>query len=75
MDRACEMPHIPYPTGRFFGVAIPRHFVPGYDRYVPPGHLAKARLGPSARAIDRDKFCLSLRHSGLTMTSTVKGLA
>ena len=23
-----------------FGVARPRHFVPGYDRTVPPGHLA-----------------------------------
>jgi hypothetical protein len=28
---------IPYPTGRFFGGRFPRHFVPGYDRTVPPG--------------------------------------
>jgi hypothetical protein len=26
----------PYPTGRLFGVGCPRHFVPGYDRTVPP---------------------------------------
>jgi hypothetical protein len=30
-------PIIPYPTGRFFGGAFPRHFMPGYDRVVPPG--------------------------------------
>src|ERR1700733_2085898 len=27
----------PYPTGRLFWVTISRHFVPGYDRTVPPG--------------------------------------
>ncbi len=26
-----------YPTGRFLEVAVSRHFVPGYDRTVPPG--------------------------------------
>src|ERR1700726_1673905 len=32
-------PITPCPTGRFFwGDACPRHFVPGYDRSVPPGH-------------------------------------
>ena len=30
-------PIIPYPTGRFFRGHFPRHFVPGYDRVVPPG--------------------------------------
>ena len=30
----------PYPTGRLFGWRRPRHFVPGYDRTVPPGHFA-----------------------------------
>jgi hypothetical protein len=30
-------PIIPYPTGRFFRGGFPRHFVPGYDRIVPPG--------------------------------------
>src|SRR6202040_2688051 len=30
----------PYPTGRLFGWRYPRHFVPGYDRTVPPGHFA-----------------------------------
>ena len=30
-----------YPTGRlFWGGAVPRHFVPGYNRTVPPGHFA-----------------------------------
>jgi hypothetical protein len=28
----------PCPTGRLFGVALSQHFVPGYDRTVPPGH-------------------------------------
>ncbi len=28
---------IPYPTERFFEGRFPRHFVPGYDRLVPPG--------------------------------------
>jgi hypothetical protein len=27
----------PYPTGRLFGWRCPMHFVPGYDRTVPPG--------------------------------------
>jgi hypothetical protein len=26
-----------YPTGQYFRGALPRHFVPGYDRTVPPG--------------------------------------
>jgi hypothetical protein len=31
----------PYPTGRnLWGGGCPRHFVPGYDRIVPPGHFA-----------------------------------
>src|SRR5580700_10140581 len=30
----------PYPTGRLLGWRCPRHFVPGYDRTVPPGHFA-----------------------------------
>ena len=39
-------PIIPSPTGRMLGVGCPRHFVPGYDRAVPPGHLPVA-LTPS----------------------------
>ena len=30
----------PYPAGRlFWGWRYPRHFAPGYDRTVPPGHF------------------------------------
>src|SRR5262249_54013564 len=31
-----------------FGVPCPRHFVPGYDRAVPPGHLPVALTPPYA---------------------------
>src|SRR6516225_837361 len=31
-----------------FGVRCPRHFVSGYDRAVPPGHLPVALTPPSA---------------------------
>src|SRR5271166_2493612 len=36
----------PYPTGRLgsLGWRCPRHFVPGYDRTVPPGHFATGSL-------------------------------
>jgi hypothetical protein len=34
-------PIIPYPTGRSFEGRFPRHFVPGYDRTVPPGQAEK----------------------------------
>jgi hypothetical protein len=33
----------PYPTGRLFLGALSRHFVPGYDRTVPPGQKAIGR--------------------------------
>jgi hypothetical protein len=36
----------PYPTGRlFWDRPGPRHFVPGYDRTVPPGHFANRLHG------------------------------
>ncbi|MBV8227246.1 MAG: hypothetical protein JO232_18870 [Verrucomicrobia bacterium] len=34
---------VPYGTA-LWGGAIPRHFVPGYDRAVPLGHFATASL-------------------------------
>jgi hypothetical protein len=34
-------------TGRFFGGALPRHFVPGYDHAVPPGQKPFAHRKPS----------------------------
>src|SRR6516165_10059856 len=43
-------PHRSYRTLRdgSFGVRCPRHFVPGYDRAVPPGHLPVALIPPDA---------------------------
>ena len=43
-------PHRSYRTLRdgSFGVRCPRHFVPGYDRAVPPGHLPVALTPPYA---------------------------
>ena len=35
-----SFPIIPYPTGRFFRGGFSRHFVPGYDQPVPPGHYS-----------------------------------
>jgi hypothetical protein len=32
----------PYPNGTAPCGAVPRHFVPGYDRTVPPGHSSQA---------------------------------
>jgi hypothetical protein len=43
----------PYPTGRFFGWRRPRHFVPGYNRTVPPGQKPFAHQsikGPRAKS-------------------------
>jgi hypothetical protein len=43
MDRFLEPARyrhtVPYGTG-FSGWRFPRHFVPGYDRTVPPGRFA-----------------------------------
>jgi hypothetical protein len=36
---ACPNQTVPYGTA-LLGWHYPRHFVPGYDRTVPPGHLA-----------------------------------
>jgi hypothetical protein len=33
---------IPCPKGRLAWARSPRHFVPGYDRAVPPAHFATA---------------------------------
>ena len=43
-------PHRSYRTLRdgSFGVRCPRHFVPGYDRAVPPGHWPVALTPPNA---------------------------
>ena len=45
----------PYPTGRLlWGGAVPRHFVLGYDRTVPPGHFAAGfirRIVPLSRPL------------------------
>ena len=47
----------PYPTGRlFWGGAFPRHFVPGYDRTVPPGHFATDFV-KSVRAKQEEDVC------------------
>jgi hypothetical protein len=45
-------PHRSYRTLRdgSFGVRCPRHFVPGYDRAVPPGHLPVALIPPYAHS-------------------------
>jgi hypothetical protein len=37
-------PIIPSLTGRGFSYEFSRHFVPGYDRSVPPGHLIGQRI-------------------------------
>ena len=39
------VPITPYPNGTVrFGARSPRHFVPGYDHAVPPGHFATSSL-------------------------------
>ena len=47
-------PILPYPTGRFFRGRSPRHFVPGYDRIVPPGHFKQALAREEDLKIERD---------------------
>jgi hypothetical protein len=48
-----------------FGRRCPRHFVPGYDRIVPPGHfataLAKCCGEMSGSAFHRENFKRNLR--------------
>jgi hypothetical protein len=39
----------PYPTGRLFGVALSRHFVPGYDRTGPSGTRGAKPFGAANR--------------------------
>ena len=39
--RTCANHTVPYGTA-LLGWRFPRHFVPGYDRTVPPGHYATA---------------------------------
>jgi hypothetical protein len=47
----------PYPTGRlFWGGAVPRHFVPGYDRTVPPGHISQQLLARRSTGAIRVPF-------------------
>jgi hypothetical protein len=38
---------VPYGTA-FLRGAVPRHFVPGYDRAVPPGHFATGTSYPGS---------------------------
>ena len=67
MERTCEIPTLNAPSpccldheshrapGRFFGDGCPRHFVPGYDRIVPPGHF-ETSLQRATRLISWEAF-------------------
>ena len=57
----------PLRDGSFEGTAVPRHFVPGYDRIVPPGHLATSSSQDSGR---RKKLPTGLGHDNQPKSGT-----
>jgi hypothetical protein len=58
MDPGCEMPTHRTLRDGLLGVGLPRHFVPGYDRTVPPGHFATGSGWPSLAelSVERSDF-------------------
>jgi hypothetical protein len=65
----CKNQTVPYGTALFEG-AIPRHFVPGYDRTVPPGQNHSPRRRAPLKLVPMELKLLGYRMAYLHPSST-----